>query len=82
MSKYDSWMYPTADGRPYNRPPSGTHLDEEGPLLHFHHTDLDHDSAEHFDVVPAERLHDAEFFNKFDDDFDDSEMIYDVVRRL
>lgn len=82
MSKFDSWSYPTYDGgRPYNRPPSANQLDEEGTSYNFHHTELDHDSSEHFDVVPAERLYDTDFFNKFDDDCDDSDMMRDVVRR-
>lgn len=81
MSKLDPFAVPFV-GRPASRASYGNPMEEDGHGFHFLHTELDFsEHPEAFDALPVERLSDSDFMNKFDDDFDDSDMIYDPVQR-
>eukprot|EP00884_Botryococcus_braunii_P006675 jgi/Botrbrau1/16008/Bobra.0353s0006.1 len=80
MSKLESFGSPYG-GRPVSRSSYG-HPMEEDQGFQFLHTELDfNDIPDPYEPLPAERLFDADFMNKFDDDCDDSDMIYDPIQR-
>jgi hypothetical protein len=81
MSKLEGWGF-NYGGRGPIRSPFGLSEEESSMAYQFVHTDLEiSDPQDHFDGMATERQLDADFINKFDDDFDDSDMIYDPIQR-